>query len=397
VVVGGGLAGLTTAWLLARKGEPVVLLEAGPESGGRMALPRGGEPGAHLLVLAYDYTLRLAGMLGEKVFYRPPKAVLELRSRDSGGRLRLGGGRTGEAVGLLKFSYLPLRERLSLLWRLARPLPAAAGYAHAASWINRWFPGRQRRFWELLCISIFAAGPEEVDGELWRKTVERLFGFPGRAAPVFFRNTTAMDLVRPLQNAARSAGVALHTGERAVKLEFAGGNISAVLTERNGYRCRRCILALPPETSARLLGETRRPRYSSVATVYLRTSPPLPGPSLRGFPGEPFHWLMERQFGEVRGTKFSLVVSGFRSNRRELLKRSAEFLEYWFPGRSWIREEIFVHHRAVPVQDGVFCRWRREFLERHSSLEIVGAWTEPGLPVTIEAAVRSAFRVAGES
>ncbi|MFJ9696315.1 FAD-dependent oxidoreductase [Kitasatospora sp. NPDC101183] len=91
-VIGGGLAGMTAAWQLARLGLPVRLLEAAPDLGGKTGSSRidgrTEDFGVHIFPAFYRNTWRVLGELGLGGALRPVSRFHQIRPGQPGTRAR---------------------------------------------------------------------------------------------------------------------------------------------------------------------------------------------------------------------------------------------------------------------------------------------------------------------
>lgn len=159
-VVGAGWSGLACALELVRHGQPVTLIDAAPQVGGRargvdVALGDARyrlDNGQHLLIGAYRDTLRLMRSVGVD-----PDAALLRMPFD----LRYPDGFALRAVRL----PAPLHLALGLLG--ARHLSWAAR-RHALRWVRRWRRARWRVPADAPAIGLFDGAPEVLLRRLWR-------------------------------------------------------------------------------------------------------------------------------------------------------------------------------------------------------------------------------------
>ena len=259
-VLGGGAAGLTAAWRLARAGQQVTLYERASRPGGLAAGFRVGdawlETFYHHIFKTDRRIIRLIEELGlgdRLIWGSPPTTVLR------GGREH----RLDSPLALLRFSPLSPVERLRmaavLTYLKLERSPARLEGRTAARWLRRWMGGR----------------PYEV---VWRPLLEGKFGALAEqiTAPWFWARvhdrTTALGYVRGgFQQVydRLAAGIGAAGGELLFDTEVTGITSSAdgglrVRTGEGERRFDRVISCLPTRITCRLtpeLPDAYRARY----------------------------------------------------------------------------------------------------------------------------------------
>ena len=253
VVVGGGLAGLTTALYLTRAGKSVTLLEKSSAVGGRAQTQSDGgfhlNLGPHALYVAGAGTAVLRE-LGIEFRGGKPNA--------SGGHAIYGGGKhalPGGFVSLLSTGLLGLGDKLEL----ARVLPA----------IGKWKPDE----WHDRSVAEWIAAAAE------RENVRRLIGALVRlttyandearfsagvaipqlqlalATSVYYIDGGWQVLVDGLHRAATAAGVDVRNGVKAARL-LGDERAAGVETEKGEQlRADAVVIAAAPDVAAGIVSE----------------------------------------------------------------------------------------------------------------------------------------------
>ncbi|PWW53031.1 FAD-dependent oxidoreductase [Actinokineospora spheciospongiae] len=161
VVVGGGLAGLTAAAVLSRRGHRVVLVEAGGELGGRARTTSVAGFSLNLgpRALYKGYTYRMLRSLGIRLRAGTPAV-------GDGRALRAGELTPGyaSAFGLLRSPLFSLRERAALGAFLGLTRTAPAGLT-AEEWLADALPTERTReaAFGLLRVSCYTGSPAMID------------------------------------------------------------------------------------------------------------------------------------------------------------------------------------------------------------------------------------------
>ena len=386
VVVGGGLAGLSAALVLADAGHEVRLLEARPTLGGRVqTLPeREGDPdpppdnGQHIALGCFSDYLEFIERIGSRD--KIQRLPFELTVIDERGRA----ARIGYGLGpLLRYRHLPFRDRLRVALLVARlPRLAARELETFGEFLRRHGQSKTaiERFWDVFIRPALNLRTDEVDAEAARFTVLRALR-SGRAASDLVLPTAPLGDIHGVAaaRALQQAGASVQTGTRVDDL--AELDADAV------------VLALPPDEASRLLGEDWTFDHSPIVSVHLLFDRIILRPPMAALLGSDAHWVFDR--GALTGHEpdrgqYLTVVS---SAVPELLEIRGRELVDLIAGQ--------VTERLGPA-DVLWSRMSREpeatiavrpGLSRppaaREELALAGAWLAAPWPPTMEAAVRS--------
>jgi len=386
VVVGGGLAGLSAALVLADAGHEVRLLEARPTLGGKVqTLPeREGDPdpppdnGQHIALGCFSDYLEFIERIGSRD--KIQRLPFELTVIDERGRA----ARIGYGLGpLLRYRHLPFRDRLRVALLVARlPRLVPRELETFGEFLRRHGQSKTaiERFWDVFIRPALNLRSEEVDAEAARFTVLRALR-SGRAASDLVLPTAPLGDIHGVAaaRALQQAGASVQTGTRVDDL--AELDADAV------------VLALPPDEASRLLGEDWTFDHSPIVSVHLLFDRIILRPPMAALLGSDAHWVFDR--GALTGHEpdrgqYLTVVS---SAVPELLEIRGRELVDLIAGQ--------VTERLGPA-DVLWSRVSREpeatiavrpGLSRppaaREELALAGAWLAAPWPPTMEAAVRS--------
>ncbi|MGW1818394.1 hydroxysqualene dehydroxylase HpnE [Streptomyces sp. NPDC002125] len=432
VVVGGGLAGVTTALRLAEAGVDVTLLEGRPRLGGLAFSFRRGDlsvdNGQHVYLrccTAYRWFLdRIEGTHLAPLQDRLDVPVLDV-GRQAGprlGRLR----RTALPVplhlagGLAAYPHLSLAEKAGVaraalaLGRLDPADPALDGIDFA-TWLRR--QGQSQRaieaLWDLVGVATLNATAPHASMALAAKVFKTgLLSEPG-AADIGWAAVPLGDLHDTLaRKALESAGVSIRLRTRASSLTRTEDDRWAVTTDGERFEADTVVLAVPQGDTHRLLPDgaldepgrlldlTDAP-ILNVHVVYDRKV--LRRPFFAAL-GSPVQWVFDRtESSGLQGAGQYLAVSQSAAGDEidlpvaELRERYLPELERLLPAArgAGVRDFFVTRERAATFAPtpGVG-RLRPGTHTRAPGLHLAGAWTATGWPATMEGAVRSGFTAA---
>ncbi|MBK8976352.1 MAG: FAD-dependent oxidoreductase [Planctomycetes bacterium] len=428
IVLGGGVAGITAAFLLRDRGATVTLCEAHRGLGGRaFTLPRRhagdleADNGPHVMLGCYRRFRWLLRRLGtEQLFGRP--ATLRLGFLDAHGRrdrLRLWPGPAPLAMpwAVLGLRALTLRERVRLLRGLAAVLLGARRGEDLGAWLARRDQhGAPRAFlWEPMCRAIMNAEPEAVDAATFVATLRRAFLGSGRAAALWAPSAPWSEIIgEPAARALTAAGVDVLTGHRAIAIERAAGRATAVHfadgTIAPVGHDDVVVCALPWHALARI-DPTLAPSVDAlpgapIVSVYFDLGPLSfhggvlpPDPIVALIGGGPFDFLC-RWPGDGSG-RVALLSGGGRdldglaaeqivAAARRQLARHLPDLEAVHDAPARLCKEA--RATIVCAPGGAPLRPSPGPVPGCANLRLCGDWTATGLPSTLEGAAESAHR-----
>ena len=426
-VVGAGWAGLTAALVLARAGQPVVLIEAAAAPGGRArTLEVDGarlDNGQHILVGACRHALAQMRAVGVNPILalhpvpfrllmrqRIPKASPEsfllaprsTRNRDLGTALY----NAGRGVGVPR-RLLGLFGAWRMLHRpLARDLP-----------VTKWLSASQQpaewnqRFWNPLCLAVMNTPPAEASAQIFQSILRQSLLAGDSAARLLIPRRPLGELfAEPAMAQLRTLGATVRLSTRVQGIEPKGDDGFLLHLRNDGVlAARQLILATPPRSTQRLLppspalnplrGTLGSFGERAICTVYLRYTQPLPElPPLTGLLGQHGQWLLPRRLaGEPHWV--AVVISAAETHttpdadhRWRVVGRE---LAETFPGLGEPE-----HGRVVCEKMATFdarCgidALRPDVRTALPGLYLAGDHCSRGLPSTLEAAVQSGQKAA---
>lgn len=427
VVVGGGLAGITSALRLADAGVDVTLLEGRPRLGGLAFSFRRGEltvdNGQHVYLrccTGYRWFLDRIGA----AHLAPIQDRLDVPVLDVG---RAAGPRLGRlrrtnlpvplhlAGGLAAYPHLSLAEKASVgraalaLGRLD-PADPALDTVSFADWLHR--HGQSARtveaLWDLVGVATLNATAEHASMALAAMVFKTgLLSEPG-AADIGWAAVPLGELHDTLaRKALDAAGVRTELRAKATSLTRAQDGTWEVATESERITAETVVLALPQrETHAllpagalddqdRLLAIEDAP-ILNVHVVYDRKV--LRRPFFAAL-GSPVQWVFDRTGPSgLRGGGQYVALSQSAAQDEidlpvaELRARYLPELERLFPAArgAGVRDFFVTRERTATFAPAPGTgRLRPGARTRLPGLALAGAWTATGWPATMEGAVRS--------
>jgi hydroxysqualene dehydroxylase len=383
-VVGGGLAGLTAALDLLDAGADVALYEARPTLGGAVqTLPeRDDDPkpppdnGQHIALGCFTEYLRFLDRIGEGQSYLRSRLALPVIDEDA----RVS---SISPFGLLRYTHLPLRDRLRLPLTLMRLRAAQSQPRETFGDVLRRVGESEvaiDRFWDVFVRPALNLKTDEVDAGSGLFTVRTALLGPRANS----------DLVLPLKPLGWMHGDAAGRvlGDR-VRLERRVESLDELDADA-------VVVAVPPPESARLLGEPDPGLESSpIVSVHLWFDRRLLPAPLAALLASDAHWVFDRGaltgHAPTRGQYLTVVSSGvpelLEVRGRELVDRIAAQLTERLGSAELLWSRVSREPNAtIALRPGAV---RPGVDTGRPGVARAGTWTDTGWPATMESAIRS--------
>ena len=402
-VVGGGLAGLSAAVDLVKRGIPVTLYEATQQAGGRcrsyddVALGMEIDNGNHLILSGNHATLAYLDVIGARdSLTAAPAATFPFIDLKTNERWAVRANDGPVPWWILVPSRRVPGARFSDYFGLARLLRARAGAS-----IGETLPCSgvlYERLIEPFLTSALNIDPKQGSTALAAQVIRETLAAGGRHyRPLVATAGLSKCLVEPALRFIASRGGAVHFGrrlrsltldsERATALEFGDECVNLMGEDA-------VVLAVPPQAADVLAPLASPPtKFCAIVNAHYRIPPPDGFPPMIGVINGLAHWVFA--FPERLSVTISAADHLMDASREELAER------IW-------RDVAVVAGIAGPMPRWQIVRERRatfaatveEDAKRPAArtlwknVSLAGDWTQTGLPATIEGAIRSGVKAA---
>lgn len=403
-IVGGGLAGLSTAVALADQGVQVELIEGAAQVGGRCrsyvdpVLDMTIDNGNHLVLSGNSATFGYLNAIGAADRMAGPKVALfdfhDVRSgqawkiRPNEGPLawwvmdqsrRVPGTRTSDYLSLLALLNPPAYKRIDQVIACKGPL---------------W-----ERLLQPFLLAALNTDPASASATLAGAVIRETLAKGGRAyRPRIAYPSLAAAFLEPALAHLAAKGVKVRLGQRVRAVRYEQDRAVALSLPDDEIAVGPAdvlVIATPPWISQTLVPDLTVPdRFTPIVNAHFKQPPPAAARPMVGVIGGKAEWIF------AFDDRISVTVSG--AETMVDLDREALAEMFWkdiaavhglgeAPPPAWqIVKERRATFEATPEQDakrpGARTRWR--------NLVLAGDWTRTGLPATIEGAIRSGGKAA---
>lgn len=318
IVIGAGIAGISTAINLAKKGCRVKVLEQNTKQGGRMISFQDkttGEiidNGQHLMTGAYSNFLEIVKELGTSDLLIMQKSLkidfYDANEQNSSLNCSMLPGKVGILLGLLRMKNLTLKSKINIakLFIKIQKSYIVTNNLTVKKFLENENQTRNsiRNFWEPLTLASINTSVDSAAAILF-VTVLRTAFFSGKDnSKLIFPVEPLSSIVEPFPKWLHENGCEIIFNEKIISLDFKNNLLSAVLTKRQKYYAESFVFAIPPERMYGLLPKDyqnldefkilNKIRYSPIISVYLWLDTAFPDISFASMLGTKSQWVFNR-------------------------------------------------------------------------------------------------------
>lgn len=417
LVIGGGLAGLSSAVFLSRNNFHVTLLEASPKSGGRVysffdqKTKTEIDNGQHILMGCYSETINFLRIIDAYKFLKIQKN-LEINYLTKGGnsfKLKAAGlpFPFNLLYGLFSFERLSFNEKIFLLILFIKIKFTDSDRLSDLS-VKEWLKKENQSdnsiniFWEMISIGALNTSTEKASAKIFCDILKEIFWKDESSSSIILPVLPLSKVFcEPAVDFIEKNGGEVKFSERCIKLEIADNRIIKVITEKNVYEDYDLVVSAVPFYALeklidnKLLESQPEFRYSSILNIHIWVKHNFLKEDFYAFYDSELHWLFNK------GTHWNLVISNadkfMQMSKEEVYNFFVDELKKFFP----IADDEIVSYKVIKEKRATFIPDKTSLVNRPASttrirnLFIAGDWTDTKLPATIESAVKSG-RIASE-
>ena len=421
VVIGGGLAGLSSAVYLSEKNIKVTLLEASPKLGGRTYSLLNEKQndvydnGQHLMMGCYDETLSFLKSIGSIDLVEIQKQMEILFVEEGGKQTKLRAPKLfyplNLLVAILNFKVLSWKDRLRIV-DFILDLGCCADEDLKNLTVIEWLLQKDqndetiKKLWEILIVGTMNTTPEKASAQVFDEVLREVFVGGSRASRIILPKVGLSELFSvPSQKYLEQRDCSIQTSERVESVIVDKNRVVKIKTNKFVYEdFDAVVFAIPPYaldkisfldlderiTSHRFQLSLDEFKYSSILNVHIWLKENPFKEKFYGLIESEIHWLFNH------GKHISLTVSSADAlcevENDELIEDFYSELEIFFPiflKENVVEWKIIKEKRATFVPDCASNELRKSILSPFPNMFFAGDWTDTELPATIEGAVLS--------
>jgi len=411
IVIGGGIAGLTSAAYLTNQGFRVTLLESAPKLGGRAYSFRDKntddyiDNGQHILMGCYNETLKFIKLIGAENNFIYQKNLQVNFLKAGRGEIKLKAFRLlyplNLLAALLRFKAVTFLERLSII-RFMIKLPIVSSGRLKNKNVKEWLESERqcdaviKSLWQIIAVGALNTSIDKASAVTFRDILIK----------IFFRGSFASTIILPkyglsqsyvnnaLEYIQRNSGI-LELSSAVEDLVISENNIVEIITSNKSYKDFDYVIsAVPLYSLKKLLTENVfngdiNFEYSSILNIniWLKNNPL--NESFYGLIDSPVHWIFNKN------SHINLVIS----DANHLMGKTADELYeiclrelklFTTISESDIQNyKVLKEKRATFIPSNHIINSRPSSKTKINNLFLAGDWIDTGLPSTIESAVKS--------
>lgn len=404
-IIGGGLAGLSSAVTAAQAGRKVILYEATKTAGGRCrsffdeALGVDVDNGSHAVLGANPAVFKYLDVLNtrDQLVSINPEGSIPFVDLKTDRRWSIDPGTSRVPWWLLdkrrRTPETSLRDYLQGLGLLV------AGKNETVSNVISETNNASQEFWVPFCTAVMNTNMDEASAALLGRALrEALFATGGGFQAYVPKTSLSNTFVQPALDYIRGRGADIRL-DAAIKSTSGTTTLSSI-NLRSGPiaidNSDSVIIAVPPWSPILkpFLNDTFRPEPSPIVNVHYRLAQARPLPPMTGIIGGAGHWVFARDglvsvTVSAAGHLASLSQDEIARSLWPEVQQTLQLSETALPPC-----RVIVERRATPVQDCSFATSRPPAQTHFKNLFLAGDWLDTGLPCTLESAIKSGSHAA---
>lgn len=417
IVIGGGIAGLTSAAYLTKQNIKVTLLESSPKLGGRaysFTEQKSNDVvdnGQHILMGCYSDTLHFLKLIGAKENFIYQKRLRIYFLTKEGKQLSLKSFTSiypfNLLLALLNFKVITFAERLSLL-KFVMKLPFISHQRLLDKNVRDWLKEEKqsndtiKSLWEIIAVGALNTNIDKASAFMFREILMKIFYNGNFASTIILPKYGLSDAyIENAKDFIESHGGKIKLSSTVREFIINNNKIVEIKTADTVYKDFDYIISAIPFYALNNIypelfeNDKNELEYSSILNIHiwLKTNPLKE--QFYGLIDSLVHWVFNK------GNHINLVIS----DADYLIDKSAEeiyqmcvseLIKYTKLEESDVLEyKVLKEKRATFIPSNKITNVRPSSNTKIANLFLAGDWTDTGLPSTIESAVKSG-RIAAE-
>jgi len=417
IVIGGGLAGLTSAAYLSDNKVNVEIIEASPKPGGRAYSFKDNDTGTiidngqHIMMGCYKDTLKFFNLIGagNNLILQDRISVSFVKENFNIFPLKASGlpYPVNLLSALLNYKAISISDRLKFL-RFFLKLPFVLEKDLKNLSVHDWLVNENQNeniikaFWEILAVGALNTNIKDASAATFAIILKEMFLKGNKAASIIIpkyglSETYCESAVRFIKQ--RNGKINL--GEQVKSIKYSNNTIYEIETNAGKITDFDVLIsAIPPYAFNKIFyglttGSSINFEYSPIISIHIWLKDNPLKELFYGLINSPVHWIFNHK------DHITLVISDaawlLNMPNEELFKTAARELRKYV----LIQEEKITSFKIIKEKRATFIPSKEILMNRpgqitsYDNFFIAGDWVNTGLPSTIESAVKSG-RIAAE-
>jgi len=412
IVIGGGLAGLSSAVYLTKAGHKVTLLEASPKLGGRAySFMHPGtkttiDNGQHIMMGCYENTLDYLYLINaEEGIELQKKLNVDFRGR-GGKKFSLNASwffyPLNLLISILGFKALSFSERIKVIKFFARlfflNIDSMKNLTVSEMLTDYGFKKNIRKsLFDILVVGTLNTSPDKASASVFADVLKKMFFKGNFSSTIIIPKVGLSELFcRPSVNFIIERGGNVIVSEKVTELKIERDTIVEVVTAESSYRNFDHVVSAIPLYSIKSIipnyFETvgKKFSYSPIVTLHVWLDVEIFTKRFYGLINSKIDWLFNHQthISLITSNAGDLVNLDERSVADIFFKELADYFPEFNPGQV-VEYKLIKEKRATFIPTPGLDKTRKSIISPYNNLTLAGDWTNSGLPSTIEGAVKS--------
>ncbi len=417
IVIGGGIAGLTSAAYLTKQNIKVTLLESSPKLGGRaysFTEPKSNDVvdnGQHILMGCYSDTINFLKLIGANKNFIYQKNLLINFLTQAGEVVRLKSFTSlypfNLLIALLNFKAITFTERLSLL-KFVIKLPFISHQKLSDKNVRDWLKEEKqsddtiKSLWEIIAVGSLNTNIDKASAFMFREILMKIFFNGNFASTIILPKYGLSDAyVNNAKEYIESYGGKIKLSSSVKEFIISDNRIVGIKTANEVYNDFDYVISAIPFYAFKIiypelfLDEKIEFEYSSILNIHIWLKNNPMKEQFYGLIDSSVHWIFNK------GNHINLVISDAdylidKSSEEVFQMCVEELIKYTEVEESEVFQyKVLKEKRATFIPSIKINFVRPSSRTKIANLFLAGDWTNTGLPSTIESAVKSG-RVASE-
>jgi len=410
VVIGGGIAGLTSAVYLSKAGFNVEVIESSNKLGGRAYSFKDEKTGSvidngqHILMGCYKETLKFLRLINaeDNLIYQQKLSVPFLNNQSELFML--------EAtklfyplnllLGLLNYNLLKSEDKFSLIIffvKLAFTNKSNLKDITVEEWLLRKNQSSNliKSFWEIVCVGTLNASIKKASAQLFASILKKIF-FRGNfsAAMLVPKYGLSETYCNPAEEYLSKNNARLYFSENVTEIIIEDKTVKKIITtKRTVEDFDYVISAVPYPALLKFYSNTQLEKIkfenSCIVSIHIWIKENTLTEKFYGLVDSPIHWIFNND------DHLTLVISNanylVEKDKTEIYEMCVVELKKY----TNISKDNILHYKIIKEKRATFIPVPEVLSKRPglktniNNLFLAGDWTDTGLPATLEGAVLS--------